>query len=135
MSERRREFLGWLGAGTLLALSGQRVGAQQASGPQGADAGPAPVSDRWDLSWVERVRGDARAVFDFPTPGEGEAVWRAERWREDYLEVYGVERTELTAVLVIRHDAIPFIMNNEYWKRFGVGEKLQIREQKTRKWV
>jgi hypothetical protein len=135
MSGRRREFLSWLGAGTLLALSGQRAGAQQAGDSRAAGAGPKPVSDRWDLSWVERVRGDARAVFDVPTPGEGEGVWRAERWREDYQEVYGAAQSELTAVLVIRHEAIPLIMDDDYWRRFGVGEKLRIREHGTKKWA
>ncbi len=134
MSGRRREFLGWLGAGTLLALSGRRMSAQQASDSRGAGAGRAPVSDRWDLSWVERVRGDARAVFDVPTPGGGEGVWRAGRWREDYKQVYGAEQTELTAVLVIRHEAIPLIMDNDYWKRFGVGERLRIGGHDTKKW-
>lgn len=135
MSGRRREFLGWLGAGTLLALSGRRLGAQQAGDSGNAGADPAPVSDRWDLSWVERLRGGARAVFDVPTPGEGEAVWRAERWREDYRQVYGAEQTEPTAVLVIRHEAIPLIMDNDYWKRFGVGEKLRMRKHDTKKWA
>jgi hypothetical protein len=135
MSGRRRDFLSWLGAGTLLAVTGQRVSAQQASDAPPGGTGPTPASDKWDLSWVERVRGDARAVFDVPSPGEGEGVWRAERWREDYQEVYGVQQTELTAVLVIRHEAIQLIMDNYYWKRFGVGEKLRIRDHDTKKWA
>ncbi len=135
MSGRRREFLSWLGAGTLLAVTGQRVSAQQASDAPPGGTGPTPASDKWDLSWVERVRGDARAVFDVPSPGEGEGVWRAERWREDYRELYGVQESELTAVLVIRHEAIPLIMDNDYWKRFGVGEKLKVRDRATKKWA
>jgi hypothetical protein len=87
------------------------------------------------MSWVEKISGDARAVFDVPTPGEGEGVWRAERWREDYQKVYGSKPSELTAVLVIRHEAIPLIMDNDYWKRFEVGKKLGIKDSGTKKWA
>ena len=135
MSGRRREFLGWLGASTLLAALGRGAAAQSANGEQTKGAAPAPVSDKWDLSWVDRVQGDARAVFDLPEAGEGEGVWRAERWREDYEQLYGAKPNDLTAVLVIRHAAIPLIMDNEYWKRFGVGKKLEIKDHETKKWV
>ena len=135
MSEHRRQFLGWLGASTLLAVMGRRASAQSAAPQQGGGAGPAPISNKWDMSWVDRVRGDARAVFDLPEPGEGEGVWRAGRWREDYEQVYGVKPNGLTAVLVIRHAAIQLIMDNEYWKRFDVGKKLGIKDPKTKKWV
>ncbi len=135
MSERRREFLSWLGVGTLLAVTGRGINAQQVGDPRSAATGPRPVSDKWDMSWVGRVHGDARAVFDVPTPEDGVGVWRAERWREDYLGVYGIEPSDLTAVLVIRHEAIQLIMDNEYWNRFDVGKRLEIRDQDTKKSV
>jgi hypothetical protein len=138
MSRHRREFLSWLGASTLLAAMGRGASAQapedeRASGAHGV-ARP-PVSDRWDVSWVEKISGDACAVFDLPEAGEGEGVWRAERWREDYREVYGETKDGPTAVLVIRHAAIPLIMDNEYWKRFEVGKKLGIKNHHTKKWA
>jgi hypothetical protein len=135
MSGRRREFLGWLGASTLLAALGRSAGAQSVSGYQAMGAAPTPASDEWDMSWVERVHGDARAVFDLPEPGEGEGVWRAQRWREDYEQVYGVKPSDLTAVLVIRHRAVQLIMDNEYWKRFEVGKTLDIEGHGTKKWA
>jgi hypothetical protein len=135
MSGRRREFLRWLGASTLLAALGRSAGAQGTSGQQAHGAAPTPRSDKWDMSWVEKVHGDARAVFDLPEAGEGEGVWRAERWREDYEQVYGVSPNDLTAVLVIRHAAIPLVMDNSYWKRFGIGKKLEIKDHDTKKWT
>lgn len=138
MSEHRRQFLRWLGASTLLAATGRGADAQvqaeaRAAGVKGVAR--SPVSDEWDMSWVEKISGDARAVFDVPTPGEGEGVWRAERWREDYENVYGSKPGALTAVLVIRHEAIPLIMDNDYWKRFEVGKKLGIKDHDTKRWA
>jgi hypothetical protein len=135
MSGHRREFLSWLGASTLLAAIGRGASAQSPA-PQRANGDAAsPVSEEWDMSWVEKISGDARAVFDVPTPGEGEGVWRAELWREDYEKVYGSKPGELTAVLVIRHEAIPLVMDNDYWKRFEVGKELGIKQSGTKKWA
>jgi len=137
MSGQRRQFLSWLGASTLLAAMGRSASAQpsereRANGVKGAAR--SPVSDEWDMSWVEKISGEARAVFDVPEAGEGEGVWRAERWRDDYREVYGATPGDPTAVLVIRHEAIPLIMDNDYWKRFEVGRKLGIKDH-DKKWA
>ncbi|HET7622980.1 MAG TPA: hypothetical protein VFK39_13835 [Gemmatimonadaceae bacterium] len=138
MSAHRRQFLRWLGASTVLAATGRAADAQVhteagAAGVKAVDR--PPVSDEWDMSWVEKISGAARAVFDVPTPGEGEGVWRAGLWREDYQKVYGSKQGELTAVLVIRHEAIPLIMDNDYWKRFEVGKKLGIKDHDSKKWA
>jgi hypothetical protein len=138
MRAHRRQFLRWLGGSTLLAATGRGADAQAhaeagAARVKGADR--SPVSDEWDMSWVEKISGAARAVFDVPTPGEGEGVWRAGLWREDYQKVYGSKPGELTAVLVIRHEAIPLIMDNDYWKRFEVGKKLGIKGHDSKKWT
>ncbi len=135
MSGRRREFLGWLGAGTLLALTGRGVRAQEAGTGARARTSPVPVSGDWDMSWVERVGGEARAVFDVPSAGEGDGVWRAGRWREDYGAVYGAGAGDVTPVLVIRHAAIQLVMDNEYWKSFGVGKRLKIETRGGKGWT
>lgn len=133
--EHRRRFLGWLGASTVLAALGSRAIAQSARRDSTASSSRAPTSDKWDLSWVDKLHGDARSVFDIPAPEEGDGVWRAQRWREDYAKLYGVKQSELGAVLVIRHKAIPLIMDNEYWSRFEVGKKLEIKDPRTGKWI
>lgn len=136
MSNRRREFLGWLGASALLAAGGRQLGAQATTAPWGKQTPPRPVSDEWDMSWVGRVHGEARAVFDAPTPGKGgECVWRAVRWLEDYESVYGVKAADITAVLVIRHEAIPMVMDNDYWSRFSVGKELGIEAPSGKSWA
>ena len=133
---RRREFLGWLGASALLAAGGRPLGAQAATASRNTRDQLEPVSDEWGMSWVERVHGDARAVFDAPTPGKGgECVWRAVRWLEDYESVYGVKAADITAVLVIRHQAIPMVMDNDYWSRFSVGKDLGIKDESGKNWT
>lgn len=135
MINRRRDFLGWLGASALLAVTATPLDAQEVPGAPEATTSDMPVSDRWDMSWVDRIHGDARAVFDSPAVSEGDALWRAVRWRKDYEEVYGTKPNGVTAVLVIRHAAIELVMDDEYWARFKVGRKLKLKDQATEKWA
>lgn len=135
LAKRRREFLGWLGASTLVAATGSPLGAQSTLAARSDTTAPRPVDDKWDMSWVDRIRGDARAVFDSPSVSEGGAIWRAVSWREDYRQVYGTELADITAILIIRHQAIELAMGDEYWARFEVGKSLKIKDHDTEKWA
>ncbi|MFN8573310.1 MAG: hypothetical protein U0132_14755 [Gemmatimonadaceae bacterium] len=81
------------------------------------------------MSWAERVTGQHRAVFDSPEASEGAALFRAVAWCDHYKEVYGVERKDMSAVVVFRHTAIDLVMDDEHWKRFKVGKALKIRNE------
>lgn len=126
MNTPRRDFLGWLGAGGVLAAGGN---------PRIAAALPVPVSDKWDVSWCDRVNGKVRAVFDSPGVAEGAALFRAQVWRDEHKEVYGTPIAESSAVIVFRHEGIPLVMNDAYWERFEVGKELKIRDAKGKKWI
>lgn len=135
MPHRRRDFLGWLGASTLLAASGAPLQAESSPDRSLASNAPLhPVDDTWDMSWVDRIKGSPRSVFDSPEVNQGGAVWRAVSWRNDYHEVYGVDQGTATTVLVIRHKGIPLVMDDDYWSRFEIGKKLKIKDPRTRKW-
>ena len=64
MTTKRREFLGWLSGTSAFAFLGTPAvfRSQTASGT----AHPAPIDDRFDVSWADRVQGKFRAVFDSP---------------------------------------------------------------------
>jgi hypothetical protein len=40
----------------------------------------------------------------------------------------------MNSVLVIRHAAIPLIMNDAYWARFEVGKAAKLKDPSTKKW-
>lgn len=129
MSTRRRDFLSALGVGAIAAVTGAPVAA--------GERGPtphAPVSDKYDMSWVDRIKGPRRAVFDSPAISDGAAVFRAAMWRDQLKAVYGIERAESTPVVVIRHEGIPLAMTSGYWQRFEVGKTEKMKDEK-KKWV
>jgi hypothetical protein len=86
------------------------------------------------MGWVDRIGGKYRAVFDAPELSEGAALFRACMWRDQYKEVYGVEPSEMSPVLVIRHGAIAMAMDDGYWERFRIGKEEKLKNQATKKW-
>ena len=132
MGQPRRDFLGWLGGASIL---GGGALAPTSAGPSAASEHPAPVTDKWDMSWTERINGRFRAVFDAPEISEGAAIFRAVAWGDMYKEVYGTERSEMSPVLVLRHAAIPLVMSNDYWELDGVGKGLKLKDANGRKWA
>ena len=130
MTTPRRDFLSWLGASGAFAAVGLPTVHPTIDQPLDV-----PISDKWDMSWCDRITGKVRAVFDSPGVSEGAGMFRAQLWRDQHAEVYGVPMADMSAVLVIRHEAIPLVMNDAYWQRFEVGKELKLRDEKGNKWA
>jgi hypothetical protein len=123
VSHNRRRFLGTVGtaavAGSLLPRDAQAASASENH--------PPPISNRYDVSWADRITGRFRAVFDSPNAADGAALVRATAWCDQYKEIYGVGREQMSPVLVIRAGAIELVMKDSYWARFPVGEELKLK--------
>ena len=125
----RREFLGTIATtGLMTAFPSAALSAKE------RDAALRPIDDTWDVSWAGRLRGKSRAVFDSPRVSEGGALYRAIMWRDQYFAVFGGSKTDLTPVVVFRHEAIPLIMDDAHWEHLGVGKDLGFKDPKTKKW-
>jgi hypothetical protein len=129
MGNSRRDFLGRLAAGTALAAGA--VGASP--GRLDAEAGPRPVSDKWDMSWCDRITGKFRGVFDSPKLEDGGEIFRAAIWQTQVTEVYGVKDEDVNSVLVIRHGGIPLAMDDAFWARHQIGKKRKVKDPWTGK--
>jgi hypothetical protein len=137
MSQRRRDFLQWVGRAS---LAGAAVTPLRLAAARPADAGPGdghapPLAETWDMSWTARVTGKYKAVFDSPEAADGAAMFRAVAWCEQYKEVYGAARSEMSPVIVLRHLGFNLAMNDEYWQTFDVGKRLKMRDDRGRKWA
>ena len=125
----RRDFIGSITtSGLLAAFPSVALSAEE------REAALKPIDDTWDVSWAARLRGKSRAVFDSPRVSEGGALYRAIMWRDQYATVFGAPKSDLTPVVVFRHEAIPLIMNDAHWDHIGVGKDLQMKDPATKKW-
>lgn len=129
MAGDRRNFLGRLATGAAVAAGAMGLDPKQLA----AETRIRPVSDKWDMSWVDRVNGKFRAVFDSPKIDDGGEIWRAATWRSQIIDVYGVKDADVNPVLVIRHAAIPLVMNDAFWGRHKIGKKRKIKDPTTGK--
>jgi hypothetical protein len=99
-----------------------------------AAAAPLPrARDPWDDSWVQRVTGSHRQVFDAPDIAEGNALHQARVFMQGYKDVYGATDADTSAVLVFRHEAIPMVLIDDAWDRYGLGKRLKLKDPTTGK--
>lgn len=90
---------------------------------------------QWDISWTAKITGKHRAMFDVPEIDGGAGVFRAAIWGRQYTDVLKLQPADLSTVVVIRHAAIPLVMNNDFWTTYEVGKKAKIKNEngKTQK--
>lgn len=141
MSANRREFL------QRLAVTGVAIGSLpsvlEAAVPSSARAlGSHSVSDMldaeqqaqdWDITWTGKLTGKHRAVFDIPEIHGGVGMWRAGLWQNHYRDILKASPSDINAVIIIRHAAIPMVMNQDYWQRYEVGKELKVTHPVTEK--
>lgn len=130
-STPRRRFVGTvLGSAAAMAAAPLLPLTYAAAGAQ-SPTGEAVPSSQWDMSWVNRVTGDHRMAFDAPEVEGGLVLIQARNWMAGNAEVYGVRDEQMTAVLVIRHNAVPMVMNDAMWEKHALGELLEINDPRT----
>ncbi len=133
MKTKRRDFLGWLGGTSLFAVAAPSLAARPLHAAERDH--PAALDTTFDLTWADRVTGKFRAVFDSPEISEGAGLFRSIVWCDEYKAVYGTARSDMSPVLVVRHEAIELAMNDEYWRRFKIGKEVKLKTPEGKKWA
>ena len=127
MSTDRRSFLERLTLGTI------GIGALE-----GLDLRPASTpfdplrlettQSAWDISWTSRVTGSRRAVYDVPEIEDGFGFWRAVLARQQYVDVLSIPQSDISMVVVLRHNAISLAMNQAFWDKYNVGKDKKVKD-------
>ena len=124
----RRSFLGTLAAGaTALGLSGLAL---QSEAHATTVAPPAPSDASFD-AWLKKIKGKHRQVFDAPEVHEGMALV----WSRVFLmtnKQVGVADNDVSAVIILRHSAIPIAMNDSLWTKYKFGEMFKVQDAATK---
>jgi hypothetical protein len=152
-STQRRQFIGQLvgGAAAVAAAACARAVPTQVVAPaQAPSSGPplaatdsaaraATAHETWDLSWTDRLAasGTHKQVFDAPAIADGTVLHQARMFYVNYKEVYGSPETDLRAVLVLRHEAIPMVLGDAVWARYDfIGKKItKLKDPTTGEWA
>ena len=116
----RREFLR---QASLLAAGSFAASSLSAQGTTAAQ----PTATTYDMSWVDRVTGKYRMVFDAPEVAEGTSLHQVRSFLAGYAAVYGLADEDLSAVLVVRHAAMPMVLGDALWADGAFGEASKIK--------
>ena len=107
MPSDRRDFLGSLLA---VGIAGKgEVGGR----PSPSSLFATPQS----MSWLGKIRGTHRAVFDNPRD-DGTGLIRAWIWLNQCQSLLGAAGDDCTAVVVLRHGAVTLAMNDAFWAQY-----------------
>lgn len=125
---QRRDFIrhaSLLAAGSLAAAP---LSAVEAAAP---DTEGLPLQGSWDMSWTARVTGRHKMCFDAHEISEGVCLHQARSFLQGYKDVYGLEDADVSAVLVIRHGAVPMVMNDALWADGAFGEEGKLKDPES----
>ena len=123
ITTHRRGFLGTLAA-TVAAgfatLTPLRLEAQPRAVKAGMDAS--------FEAWLNRITGKHKMLFDAPEVNDGMPVIWPRVWLNGNNENYGTKDADNSAVIVLRHSAIPIAMKDDVWAKYKLGEAFHIKD-------
>ena len=122
----RRGFFGRLAAGTV-ALAGAGAAAPAALDAQWIESPAAGADD-----WLARITGAHRQYFDAVTVNDGFPLGFAMNFMNTIGETYKVTDKDITAVIGLRHFAIPLAFNDDVWAKYKLGEFFKITDAATK---
>jgi hypothetical protein len=125
-STNRRNFLGTLamGAGALTMASLSFPAKLAAHSSSLTFSGEDPEA------WLNKIKGKHRIVFDATEPNGIMPL----AWPRVYLmtnQQTGADPSDCTAVVVLRHEAIPYALNDSVWEKYKLGDATKINDPKT----
>jgi intracellular sulfur oxidation DsrE/DsrF family protein len=123
----RRQFLGTVVSGVAA------LGLSSVISPLTANAGNDFSNGAGDPDeWFKQIKGKHRIVFDVPKANEIFPF----AWPRIFLATNGATGTvekDCSVVVVLRHTAIPFAMEDRLWAKYNFGEVFKINDPKTNK--
>ena len=125
---QRREFLR---QASLLAAGSLATGSVAPSALEAEAATLELDQTAWDMSWVDRVTGRYKMCFDAPEISDGTCLHQVRSFLGGYAAVNGLTDVDLSAVLVVRHKAIPMVLGDALWSDGAWGEKEELKDPST----
>ncbi len=116
----RRGFLASSAAAVALLLTGTA---------RGADG--APEKPKAGEEWLSRITGKHKQFFDATSTNEGFPFGFAMTFLNTNKAAYSLGDRDLTAIVGLRHFAIPMALSDDIWKKYKLGEMFNIKDKAT----
>lgn len=124
-SKSRRKFVGQLAAGAAAGLTAISTIKNPASG------NTIKISNNAE-EWFKKSKGSHRIVYDASEPHQGMPfIWAWVFYLTN--NETGTSDSDMTAMVVLRHNAMPFALNDRIWKKYNLGEVFKVTDNTTQK--
>lgn len=129
----RRGFLGAiLGASVAPHLVGKSRGREVGTlTPYLSDLPTSRPPEVWDMSWLDRLTGKHKQVFDFSDLELGLLV--VKNWLDAHESVYGLKYPDVNTVVGIGGHAFPVNAGDSLYQKFPIGELWKVTDPETGK--
>lgn len=111
-----------------LAAMAAIVGAGAAL-PVATAAAATPATDF--TRWLDSIKGKQKALLDMREPNGGMALAWAWVFLFTAPPAYGIPESDVTVVMVMRHNAIPVALGDDAWSKYKLGEFFKIDDPAT----
>jgi hypothetical protein len=120
----RRGFLGGIAAGAAALIAGRF---STASAEVLSSLEPPTVGDEF----LTKIKGQHKQVFDCVEPNDGWGTAFGLAFLDSTAQAKKLTDKDLTAVVVMRHFAMPLTLNDAVWAKYKIGELLNVKDPKT----
>jgi intracellular sulfur oxidation DsrE/DsrF family protein len=126
MNNSRRDFLGKLALGSAAGMTAMMSPEELQASLMMPNLALAESAD----DWFKKVKGKHKIIYDAPEPHDGfPIIWSWVFYKTN--NGTGTPDDQLTAVVVLRHAAIPLAMDDKVWEKYKFGELFKINDGAT----
>lgn len=123
----RRKFLGNIATGAVaMGLGGIAAPLQSIAKSTNQNSNPDDPDE-----WFKKIKGKHRIVFDVTGPNEIMPF----AWPRVFLmtnELTGTLGKDTNVVVILRHNAIPYAMEDRLWEKYHFGDVFKIQDGRTK---
>ncbi len=124
-NSHRRGFLGRAAAGVAALVAGS-------AWPRDAEARSPDESGEANDAWMGKIKGKHRQVFDCTSANGGFGAAYALNYMDSHNAATSTKDSDMTAVLVFRHFAMPLVVSDAIWMKYNVGAIINVTDPATK---
>lgn len=91
----------------------------------------ARVSAKWDLRWLDDLKGKHKQVFGFGELRGGIGLDIVTNWLDAHKEVYSLEYPHINALIGIANKSYPLNATDAMWAKYELGKRYEVIDPQT----
>lgn len=126
LTTHRRGFIGSLATGAMALSLGSLAAPLQSM----AKEKPGNTADDDPDEWFKKIKGKHRIVFDVTEPKQVFPF----AWPRVFMmtnQMTGTPEKDQSVVVILRHNAMPFALQDNMWTKYGLGEMFKVNDMAT----